>query len=150
DGGFGDRPGGLSTPVATYYALDARAALNALDTAPTARPAAEPIALPADLKVFTIQIEAHGQGSPAEAVDLADALKIHLWGAKNAKPEWLTRAQALADHQGVKTKFSVANEEYGTWIDVSGLGTYSHMSDIIGPAGIKIPPSLAGQKPVSW
>ena len=38
DGGFGDRPGWASNPVATYYALDALAALGALDAAPpTAR-----------------------------------------------------------------------------------------------------------------
>ena len=32
-------------------------------------------------------------------------------------------------------RFFVANEEYGTWVDVPGLGTYSHTSDIIAPAG---------------
>src|SRR5206468_3915309 len=82
DGGFGDRPGWASSPRATYYALDALAALDALDRPPPARPPAPAVTrtIPADLKVYSIQIEAHGRGSPAEAVDLAGALRIHLWG----------------------------------------------------------------------
>jgi hypothetical protein len=106
--------------------------------------------LPENLKVFSIQIEAHGCGSPAEAVDLARGLKIHLWGAKNAKPEWLARAQAVADRDRVAVRFFAANEEYGTWVDVPGLGTYSHTSDVIAPAGSPIGPSLADQRVVSW
>ncbi len=140
DGGFSDRPGWLSNPMATYYALDALEALDELkpnlkfeisNLKPTT-------ALPDNLKVFTIQIEAHGKGSPAEAVDLARALRIHLWGAKNAKPEWLARAQAMADAQKVPVKFFVSDEEYGTWVNVPGLGTYSHTSDIIAPADCKL------------
>ena len=143
DGGFGDRPGWLSNPVASYYALDTLKALEALDTlAPSPRPATFPPAarapLPADLKVFSMQIEAHGQGSPTEAVDLARALRIHLWGAKNARPEWLARAQAIADREKVPVRFFVANEEYGTWVTVPGLGTYSHTSDLVAPAGVDI------------
>lgn len=150
DGGAGDRPGWRSNPVATYRALDAQQALGL--PLPERRRAAPPRSrpLPDVLKVFTAQIEAHGQGSPAEAVDLARALKIHLWGAKNAKPGWLARAQGIADREGVPVRFFVANEEYGTWVDVPGLGTYSHTSDIIGPAGGDIGPSLANQPPVSW
>jgi hypothetical protein len=152
DGGFSDRQGWLTNPLAAYYAVDSLAALGALDSVEFPQRAAtkRDASPPADLKVFSIQIEAHGQGSPAEAIDLADMLKIHLWGAKNAKPEWLARTQALAKREGIETQFFLANEEYGTWIDVPGMGTYSHMSDIIGPAGVKSPPSLAGQKPVSW
>jgi hypothetical protein len=149
DGGFGDQPGWLSNPVATYYALDALAALDHLDAAPTARPAAKAVDLPADLKVFTIQIEAHGEGSPAEAVDLARSLRIHLWGAKNAKPGWIARAQALADQQHVPVTFFVANEEYGTLVSVPGLGTYSHTSDVIAPAGADFGAALT-KEAVSW
>lgn len=152
DGGFGDRPGLGSNPVATYYALDALAALDALDSPPAdlrpAVPRVEP--LPDGLKVFSFQIEAHGQGSPAEAVDLARALKIHLWGAKNAKPGWIARAQALADREQVPVTFVAAQEEYGTWVAVPGLGTYSHTSDLIAPAGAEIGPSLASAGVVSW
>ncbi len=157
DGGFADRPGWASNPVATYYALDALDALGALDAAPAvgagsrARPG-QPhgVAPTADLKVFTIQIEAHGRGSPAEAVDLARALRIDLWGAKNAEPGWIARAQELADRGKVPVTFFVANEEYGTWVDTPGLGTYSHTSDIIAPAGADIGPSLANAGVVSW
>jgi hypothetical protein len=152
DGGFSDRPGWLANPLATYYALDSLAALGALDSVqfPKRIVNQREYSPHPDLRVFSIQIEAHGQGSPAEAIDLADTLRIHLWGAKNAKPEWLARAQALANREGIPTQFFVANEEYGTWIDVPGMGTYSHMSDIMGPAGTKIPPPLAGKKAVSW
>lgn len=83
DGGCGDRPGWASNPVATYYALDALDALGALAAAPPLRnpPPKAAVSLPPQLKVFTIQIEAHGQGSPAEAVGLARSLRIHLKGS---------------------------------------------------------------------
>jgi hypothetical protein len=152
DGGFADRPGWLSNPMATYYALGA---LDALDAAKddfkiqiSKRGAPSP--LPSNLKVFSIQIEAHGQGSPAEAVDLARSLRIHLWGAKNAKPGWIARAQAIADAQKVPVKFFVSNEEYGTWVNIPGQGTYSHTSDIIAPANATIGSSLAKDGAVSW
>lgn len=152
DGGFADRPGWASNPVATYYALDALDALDSLDGAPENRgPApAQRAPLPWGLKVFTIQIEAHGQGSPAEAVDLARALRVHLWGAKNARSDWIARAQELADRHKVPVTFFAANEEYGTWVDTPGLGTYSHTSDIIAPAGADFGPSLANTGVVSW
>lgn len=138
DGGFSDRPGWLSNPLATFYALDALEALGALDTlsAMSRRPARAKVALPETLKVWSIQIESHGNGSPADAVALANALKIDLWGAKNAKPEWMARARALAKAQKVPVQFFPANEEYGTWVDVPGLGTYSHTSDIIAPGDV--------------
>jgi hypothetical protein len=154
DGGCGDRPGWASNPVATYQALDAIDTLGARQGVSSRRPGPRRItpahALADGLRVFTIQIEAHGQGSPREAVALAQGLRIHLWGAKNARPEWLARAQAIADGQGVPVRFFTANEEYGTWVRVPGLGTYSHTSDIIAPAGADIGPSLAKQGVVSW
>jgi prenyltransferase beta subunit len=150
DGGFSDRPGWHSNAVATFYALDALRLLPSLDVPPKARPVVKSAPLPADLKVFTIQIESHGTGSPAEAVDLAKSLKIHLWGAKNPKPGWLKKAQQLADQRQVPVTFFVANEEYGTWVDFPGMGTYSHTSDIIAPAGADIGPSLANAGVVTW
>jgi hypothetical protein len=152
DGGFADRPGWFSNPMATYYALDALDALNALKDLPAAqsKPAKTKTSLSPDLRVFSIQLEAHGQGSPSEAVDLARALRIQLWGAKNAKPEWLARAQALADQQNAGVKFFVSNEEYGTWVDVPGLGTYSHTSDVVAPKAAGIGPPLAGKDAASW
>jgi len=152
DGGFADRPGWAANPMATYYALDALDALEALNLAAADRKRAprRSESLPSGLDVFSIQIEAHGQGSPAEAVDLARALRIHLWGAKNAKPQWIACAQAIADRWNVPVKFFAANEEYGTWVNMPGLGTYSHTSDIIAPAGADFGPSLANTGVVSW
>ncbi len=150
DSGFADRPGWLSNPMATFHALDALDALAALNEAPVRK---SPIAnrkspsLSANLKVFTIQLEAHGHGSPVEAVELARALRIHLWGAKNAQPEWLARAQAVADQQKVPVKFFVSNEEYGTWVNIPGLGTYSHTSDIMAPAGANFGAALVQRAP---
>lgn len=151
DGGFGDRPGWASNPVATYYALDALHAMGALGTPPPAPKApATVVALPTDLNVFSIQIEAHGKGSPSEAVDLAGSLGISLWGAKNATPGWIARCQALADQRRVPVTFFAANEEYGTWVGVPGMGTYSHTSDVVAPAGGEFGASLANRGVVSW
>jgi hypothetical protein len=155
DGGFADRPGWLSNPMATYYALDTLDALGVLDGWTKDRSKARvvsvsPPPLPAGLKVFSAQIEAHGQGSPAEAVELAAALRIHLWGAKNAKPGWLAAAQAVADRQNVPVRFFASNEEYGTWVNVPGLGTYSHTSDVVAPAAADFGAPLSNQGVVSW
>jgi hypothetical protein len=151
DCGCGDRPGWASNPVATYQVLDALHALDA-DETPPARPPARrhASALPEGLGVFTIQIEAHGQGSPGDAVVLAKGLRIHLWGAKNARPGWVARAQAIADAQKVPVRFFAANEEYGTWVKLPGLGTYSHTSDVIAPAGVDFGESLANKGVVTW
>lgn len=152
DGGFGDRSGWESNPMATYRALEALDLLDALQSA-------SPIysfsiqrekSIPADLNVYSVQIEAHGSGSPTEAVDLAEALNIHLWGAKNAAPGWIAQAQAIADVKQVPVQFFVSNEEYNTWVDVPGLGTYSHTSDLIAPAGVDFGMSLSNTRAVSW
>src|ERR1043166_8713268 len=152
DGGFADKPGWLSNPLATYYALDTLAALGQLDNYSVKLPRARraKASLPRGLKVFSIQIEAHGNGSPADAVELARSLRIHLLGAKNAAPEWLVTGRAIADARKVPVRFFVANEEYGTWVDMPGLGIYSHTSDIIAPAGSDFGPSLANRGVVSW
>lgn len=140
DGGFGDRPGWRSNPMATYLALDALDALGALAAIETLTPArrrapAARSSLPPGLKVFSSQIQAHGTGSPADAVELAGALHIDLWGAKLARPEWLAAARARAAERNVPVRFFAADEEHGCWMDVPGLGTYSHMSDVMAPAG---------------
>ncbi len=154
DGGFGPRRGWPSNPEATYRALDALHALGVLNpSSPRRMP--EPRKLPRPgllkgLKVFTIQIEAHGRGSCVEAVELARTLHIDLWGAKNAPAVWIARAQSIANERKVPMMFFVANEEYGTFVDVPGLGTYSHTSDIIAPTHADLGASLAGEKVVSW
>ncbi|MDO8545118.1 MAG: prenyltransferase/squalene oxidase repeat-containing protein [Opitutaceae bacterium] len=157
DGGFADRPGWLSNATATYYALDALDALGALDSLGAIRQRATPWRPPAPapgLKVFSIQIESHGTGSPADAVELARSLKLHLWGAKNAKPAWMERARAIAAARKVPVKFFPANEEYGTWVNFAGLGTYSHTSDLFSPGDTDIGPPLgtraAAATAVSW
>ena len=154
DGGFGDRPGWPSNPLATYRALDALRALNGLDSLSLSgrRKISPPQSkqLSEDLKVCTIQIEAHGKGSPIEAVELARSLRFDLWGAKNAAPGWIAAAQDIADRRKVPVTFFVANEEYGTFVDLPGLGTYSHTSDIIAPANVDFGPSLSGKQAVTW
>jgi hypothetical protein len=156
DGGFSDRVGWLSNATATYYALDALDTLGALDSITNVkrRPLRARTTLPSGLKIFSIQIESHGQGSPAEAVDLARALKIDLWGAKNGKPAWIERVREIAKTQKVPVTFFTADEEYGTWVDIPGLGTYSHTSDLMAPFGADIGPPLgtraAPPAPVSW
>jgi len=151
DGGFSDRPGRPSNSIATYRALDTLRALNAGNKpCPSARTIRKQPPIPKDLHVFTIQIEAPGRGSCIEAVELARALRIDLWGAKNATPDWIARAQRIANQRRVPVTFFVANEEYGTFVDVPGMGTYSHTSDIIAPAGADFGPSLAGDQAVPW
>ncbi len=154
DGGFSDREGWLSNANATACALEALELLAAGGRAlrpPRRRARAK---LPEGLKIFSAQVEAHGQGSPAEAVDLARGLKIDLWGAKNAKPAWLARARAIAAERRAPVRFFVADEEYGTWVDVPGLGTYSHTSDIVAPGDTDFGPPLgvrgANSPAVTW
>jgi len=154
DGGFGNRASWASNPVATYRALDAIAVLHGFESlcAGGGRRVQRGRArgLPKGLKVFTIQIEAHGKGSPAEAVELAKALRIDLWGAKNAAPGWIAAAQAVADRRQAPVRFYAANEEYGTLVSVAGLGTYSHTSDVIAPANADFGPPLSGKEAVLW
>lgn len=152
DGGFGDRPGLPSRPMSTYYALDALAAIDALSDlgVPLIPRPPEPPELPAGLRPFTIQIEAPGQGSPAEAVELARALRIHLWGAKNADPAWILQAQKIADQRNVPVRFFVSNEEYGTYVRLPGLGSYNHISDPVAPAGVDIGPRTMTGNEASW
>jgi hypothetical protein len=152
-GGFSDRPSWQPNLPATRLALETASSLDQwrslpIDASPTAPPRVPEI--PADLKVFSIQIEAHGTGSVADAVEMARLLRIHLWGAKNASGDWIARAQARADREQVPVTFFAANEEYGTWVTVPGLGTYSHTSDIMFPTDQDPGPSLAKQGVVSW
>jgi prenyltransferase beta subunit len=153
DGGFGDRPGWRSNAPATFYALETLRVLGALDSVPPADSRTAPVrsaSLPPGLQVYTVLLEGHGTGSPADAVELARSLRIHLWGAKNAPDGWIARAQQLAHERNVPVSFFVANEEHGTWVQVAGLGTYSHTSDVIGPAGADLGSSLAGSGTVTW
>lgn len=138
DGGFGNRPGLPSTPVSTYYAIDALKALDgliALNKAPSVK---KTLATKqpdfSGHKIFTVQFEASGSGSPQEAVTLADSLGIHLWGAKNAAPGWLAAAQKKADEKGVRVTFFTSSEPYNKNLAVPGMGSFGHILDYIAPA----------------
>ncbi|MGH9632765.1 MAG: prenyltransferase/squalene oxidase repeat-containing protein, partial [Bryobacteraceae bacterium] len=135
EGGFQDRPGGEPNPVATYYALDSLRLLSHVPAGNTKRAAtARRYSIPDGACVFTIQIEAPGKGSPQEAAIMAGALGIHIWAAKNANEEWIQEAQRAAGARSVPVIFAVGDEEYGTYVSVPGLGTYSHLADLIAPA----------------
>src|SRR5690606_17672583 len=128
-----------STPMATYYALDALKSLDdfsSLDKAPLlkAKPAHNETDF-SDYKVYTVQFEAHGSGSPYEAVMLAKELKIHLWGSKNGEIGWIEEAQRIADREKVPVTFFISSEPYEANITVPGMGSFNHVLDYIVPAG---------------
>jgi hypothetical protein len=149
DGGFGNRPGLPSTAMSTWYAVDALKTLHALDKLGSL-PGKDRSGASADLsgyKVFTVQFQASGNGSPAEAVMLADSLRIHLWGAKNAPAGWVEAAQKLADKKKTGTVFFHADEPYGKNVLVPGMGTFGHILDNYYPlgTGLSIPDSASWQ-----
>lgn len=134
DGGFGDRPGAASDPLATYAAVRTLALLKRLDVLEGPLPPAVAEDVPAgSLKAWTIQFQAPGSGSVREAVDVAQQEKIHLWGAKNADPAWLVAAQAEADRRGVSVVFFRSDECYGARRELPGLGSFSHVVDPVTP-----------------
>lgn len=150
DGGFGKQPGLASTPMATFYAIDALKALSSLNVLDTPHFTKYPKKKPADLsglKIFTVQFEASGVGSPAEAVMLADSLHINLWGCKNSTPAWRATAQKIANERKVPVIFFQADEAYGKTVTVQGQGTFSHIMDYIAPASANKKLDLDG---TSW
>jgi hypothetical protein len=152
EGGFQDRPEGEPNPLATFYALDC---LRLLDRQPSGSRPAAPTAkrhpVPDDYRVFSIQIEGPGEGSPRDAVLLANTLGIHIWAAKNSPPGWVEEARKIAKEAGAAVEFMIGNEEHNTYLKVDGLGCYSHLVDIIAPYGAdtgeRLPPQ---KKPYDW
>ncbi|MCW5965957.1 MAG: hypothetical protein KIT83_18100 [Bryobacterales bacterium] len=137
DGGFQDRPGGESNPLASYYALDCLRMLNhAPQESAAPAPRARRSAIPNDASVFSMQIQAPGNGSPREAVLMARTLGIHLWAAKNSPSGWIAEAQRIADAERAPVRFAVGDEEYGTFVEVPGQGCYSHLADLVAPFGV--------------
>lgn len=137
DGGFGDRPGLHSTPVATYYAIDALKtldAISALDHAPVSKRLPEPVPDFTNYKTYTVQFQASGNGSPQEAVMLADSLKIHLWGVKYPAKGWVAEAQKIADAKKVPVTFFISNEPHDNELIIPGMGSFNHVLDYIAPA----------------
>ncbi len=144
DGGFGARPGLHSTPVASFYAIDALRALNAisaLDRSVTPEKLSEPKPDFSGHQVYTVQFQAHGQGSPLEAVMLADSLKIHLWGVKYPVAGWLEAAQKIAQNNKVPVTFFMSDEPHDNLLSIPGMGSFDHVLDYIAPA--KTPISYA-------
>lgn len=152
EGGFRSSPDALPNLTATYYALDTLRMLGGAtvrDIIPKPAKAYQP--LPSTLKVYSAQIEAPGSGSPGECVLLADKLRINLWMAKNAAPEWIAEAQRIARARGVAVEFARGDEEYGTYTSVPGFGIYSHLNDLVAPGNAqlgKYPPQK--NVPLPW
>ena len=142
DGGFGNRPGLPSTAMASYYAIESLTLLDALryldrhQVAPRSKKATINFE---GYKAFSVQFEASGSGSPQEAVATARRLGIHLWGAKNAAPGWITAAQSVADKTGVTVQFFNSSEPYNKNLIIPGMGSFGHILDYISPAGTVIP-----------
>lgn len=137
EGGFQDRPGGEPNQLATYYALDCLRMLNHVPRfkeKPAAR--ARHASIQPGMRVFSAQVEAPGNGSPREAVLLANALGIHLWTAKNSPDGWVREARRIAAEEKAPVEFHIADEEYGTYVSLPGLGCYSHLVDTLAPYGI--------------
>lgn len=150
DGGFGNRPGLPSTPMSTYYAIDALKALNAFSYLEKAKEIKTEKKSEKDfsgLKIYSVQFEAPGFGSPAEAVMLADSLNIQLWGCKNGPDGWIARAQEIADKKKVPVTFFISDEPYGKFVHVEGMGSFEHILDFIAPAHANL--SEIGDDP-SW
>ncbi|HZO51718.1 MAG TPA: prenyltransferase/squalene oxidase repeat-containing protein [Bryobacteraceae bacterium] len=136
EGGFQDRPDGEPNPLATYYALSCMRLLNHVPNGGvTPAPRARRIAVPAEMGVYAIQLEAPGVGSTIEAVSLAKSLGIHIWAAKNSPAGWIDDARRIAEEQKVPVTFAFGDEEYGTYYGVAGLGCYSHLVDVHAPHG---------------
>jgi hypothetical protein len=141
EGGFRDRPGAKANLTATYYALDTLRLLHEpLRHESRHGPAIARTHLPSGLRIYSAQIEAPGNGSPTEAVGLAEALDIHLWTAKNTPPGWIAEAQRIADARGTSVQIARGDEEYGTYTRVAGFGMYSHLDDLVAPGTAELGP----------
>ncbi len=137
DGGFGDRPGLHSTPVASFYAIDALKALNSISALEkSSKPSVlqEPTPDFSGYNAYTVQFQASGNGSPQEAVMLADSLHIQLWGVKYPITGWVAAAQKIADEKKVPVTFFIANEPHDNELVIPGMGSFNHVLDYIAPA----------------
>ncbi|MXV13775.1 prenyltransferase/squalene oxidase repeat-containing protein [Hufsiella ginkgonis] len=141
DGGFGARPGLHSTPVASFYAIDALTSLGALaelDRAPKPKSFNEPRPDFSGYKVYTVQFQAQGSGSPLEAVMLADSLNIHLWGVKYPVAGWTAEAQRIANERKVPVTFFQSDEPHDNEVSVEGMGSFNHVLDYIAPPNVPV------------
>jgi prenyltransferase beta subunit len=142
DGGFGDRPGLHSTPVASFYAIDALKELDklsALDKSKRPKAIKEETPDFTGYKIYTVQFQAQGQGSPREAVMLADSLNIDLWGVKYPVEGWVAEAQRIANANNVPVTFFMSNEPHDNLVTVPGMGSFNHVLDYISPGSSLVP-----------
>lgn len=138
NGGFGNKPGLIATPMSTYYAVDALRSLNALNALDGKFSGDGNVRIGNGLqgnKVYTVQFQSVGNGSPKEAVSLAKEFKIDLWGAKNSPDGWIAEAQRVADESKVPVHFFITDEPYNKNVIVSGMGKFGHILDYYAKAG---------------
>ena len=145
DGGFGSRLGFHSTPMSTYYAIDA---LNSLDALSALDNAPKPNVYSKKSKKLTSRVTKYilyrlRHKVPAARLKLLcwqKVLKIDLWGSKNAGAGWIESAQKIANEKKVPVTFFQADEPYGKNVHIDGLGTFGHILDYMAPAGIGFVP----------
>lgn len=131
-GGFGNKPGLPATPMSTYYAIDALKNLNALDNLDRKFSGDGIVTIGYGLqgkKIYTVQFQSVGTGSPKEAVSLAKEFKIDLWGAKNSPDGWIREAQRIADENKVPVHFFITDEPYNKNVILPGMGKFGHILD---------------------
>lgn len=135
DGGFSYHEAGESDPMATYYALDTLRRLGALDSLENhlRQPRREPREFPPNLRVFSVQLNAPGQGSPTELIRLARSLKIQHWLTRNGIDGYRETLQRLATAQKVSVVFDKAQEDYNLHLEIPGVGSYARTSLLLTP-----------------
>lgn len=132
NGGFGNKPGLIATPMSTYYAIDALKSLDALKALDRKFPGDGIVRVGYGLqgkKIYTVQFQSVGAGSPKEAVSLAKEFKINLWGAKNSPDGWIKEAQRVADENKVPVHFFITDEPYNKNVVIPGMGKFGHILD---------------------
>lgn len=138
DGGFGNKPGLPSTPMSTYYAIDALKGIDALSALDKKFTGDGIVRVSYGLQgknIYTAQFQSVGNGSPKEAVALAREFKINLWGAKNSPDGWIKEAQRIADENKVPVHFFITDEPYNKNVFIPGMGKFGHILDYYAKAG---------------
>lgn len=142
---------GRPNPLGSWYSLESLAILGHVPPATIAGARLKKaVRIPADYRVWTMQIEAPGKGSPEEAATIAAAAGVHIWAAKNTADGWLEAAQEAADRRQIRVRFERGSEEYGTFVRIPGIGTYSHLVDLCAPAKADIGVPMPAKVPHQW
>ena len=145
-------PAGPATRVATYQALDALDTLaRAMPPSPRASQSPDAsVPLRDGLRVFTIQIEAHGQGSPREAVALAQG-----YGSTSGEPRMPGRNGSRGPRRSPTARVSPCGSSPQTRNTARGSACPAWAPTAIRATSSRRPPadigpSLANQGVVSW